>query len=407
MTWERAIVLVDMDAFFASIEQLDNPELRNKPVAVTNGLQGSCIITCSYEARQFGIKTGMPVYEAKRLCPSLIQCGSRPDRYTELSSRIMHALSQITPDIEIYSIDEAFLDLTFCQELYGDPIEVASQVQQAVWQASRLTCSVGLSSNKTCAKFAAKLNKPNGFTVILPEHTKQRLRDVPVTELCGINKGIARFLAQYNVHFCGDMERIPISVLSKRFGNLGRRIWHMCQGSDPEPLQLTTPAPKSMGHGKVLPPHTSDPKVILAYLQHMSERLSARLRRHQFTAQHFGIGLLSPAHGWLGGDYKTKLPCDDGLIIFQCAKQAMLDDWGANMTVRQVQITARDPAPAKSQTDLFDSPDRTRDQLNNTIDQINQRYGELTCMPAQLMHRSKTPNVIAPAWKPSGHRKSV
>lgn len=407
MVWQRAIALIDMDAFFASIEQLDNPELRNRPIAVTNGLEGSCVITCSYEARQFGIRTGMRLYEARRLCPSLIQCGSRPERYSELSSRIMHALIDITPDIEIYSVDEAFLDLTHCQKLYGDPIAVAKRAKQLVWQVSHLNCSIGLSSNKTCAKFAAKLNKPNGFSIIPPEETQDSLRDVPVTALCGINKGIASFLAKYNVYYCGDIERIPISILAKRYGHVGRRIWHMCHGSDPAPLELTTAAPKSMGHGKVLPPKTSDSLTITAYLQHMSERLAARLRRHQLCAQHFSIGLHVLPYGWFGDQYATSIACDDGLAIFQCAKQALSEHWQPGWPVRQVQITATDPRPALQQADFFDQPNQQRMQLNRAIDQINMRYGELSCMPAQLMHRSKTPNVIAPAWKPSGHRKTV
>ncbi len=406
MEWPRAIALIDMDAFFASIEQRDHPELRNKPVAITNGLQGSCIITCSYEARRFGIKTGMPVYEAKKLCPQLIQRGSRPECYSLISTRIMQALHDITPDIEIYSVDEAFLDLTHCQKLYGDIVSVAQSIQDIVWQASQLTCSVGLSSNKTCAKYAAKLNKPNGFTVIKPDDTKHALRDVPVTELCGINKGIGGFLAKHNVYFCGDIERIPISVLSKRFGHIGRRIWYMCQGEDPAPMQLDVPAPKSMGHGKVLPPNTSDHSIILAYLQHMSERLAARMRRNDLCAKKYRIGFYIIPYGWVADDCRTISLCDDGLLIFERAKHALSTLWTSNFPIRQIQITALDPQPNNCQADLFEQPSQQRQDLNHTIDCINQRYGELTCMPAQLMRRSKTPNVIAPAWKPSGHRKT-
>ncbi len=405
--WSRAIILIDMDAFFASIEQLDDPKLRGHPLAITNGMQGSCVITCSYEARKFGVHTGMTIYDAKRLCPSLIQRSTRPERYAELSSRIMHSLISITPDIEVYSVDEAFLDITHCQKLYGDPVGVARCAQQAVWQASHLPCSVGLSSNKTCAKYAAKVNKPKGFTVIRPEETKHRLRDVPVTDLCGINKGIAGFLAQYNVHFCGDMETLPISVLAKRFGNLGRRIWFMCQGEDPEPLQLTVAAPKSMGHGKVMPPNTNDPLTILTYLQHMSEKLGARLRRHDMSAQHFSIGLRSLNSGWIGGRYATKQPTDDGADIYALAKRAMQEHWSSHCIIRQVQITAGDPQPSSMQGDLFETSSPQRQKINHAIDEINQRYGELKCMPATLLNRSPTPNVIAPAWKPNGHRKTV
>jgi len=132
-TWPRAIALVDMNAFFASIEQRDHTEWRGRPIAITNGLQGSCIITCSYEARAYGIKTGMRLKQGRQLCPELIQCPARPERYAATSTAIMDALQDITPDIEVFSVDEAFLDVTHCQRLLGTPVRIARLTKQKVF----------------------------------------------------------------------------------------------------------------------------------------------------------------------------------------------------------------------------------------------------------------------------------
>jgi DNA polymerase IV len=397
--WDRAIILIDMNAFFASVEQLDDKRLRHKPVAVTNSLQGSCIITSSYEARAHGIKTGMSIYEARKKCPRLIQRSARPDRYIEISKRIMNALYDITPDIEIFSIDEAFLDITSCQKLLGPPEEIAKLAHECVWQASHLPSSLGLSGDKTTAKYAAKCNKPEGFTVIPPWEAKRALRDVPVTELCGINKGIAGFLAQYHVYFCGDIERIPISVLAQRFGNIGRRIWYMCQGADPDMLHTTVRPPKTMGHGKVLPPYTLDFSIILTYLQHMSERLATRLRQNKLASKIFWVGLHAPAKGWLGKKIQLPGPTNDGNIIYQAARIIAAQCCKKPTPIRQVQITALDPRPIDLQGDLFLENTQRRDQINHTVDNINQRYGEFNIAPARMMLRSSSPNVIAPGTK--------
>ena len=405
--WPRAIILVDMNAFFASVEQLDHPNLRQKPVVVTNGSKGSCIITASYEARAFGIKTGMRLREAQQRCPELIRCPSRPKRYTEISKRIMKSLEDLTPDIEIYSIDEAFLDVTHCQSLHGHPVQIGKMTKQKIWDASHLLCSVGVSGDKTTAKYAAKYNKPDGFTVIAPWEAKNRLAQVPVTELCGIANGIGHFLKKHGVVTCGDMQHLPISVLSKRFGNLGRRIWYMCQGADPDPVHTEIAAPKSMGHGKVLPPGVKNKKTILVYLQHMSEKLAARLRRHDFSASIFYIGLRIFHGGWLAEKAKLNYPTDDGRSIYQLTQQVMQRYWQNDMVVSQVQITALDPQPWLLQPDLFATPSEQRSQTNKAVDCINQRYGEFTVAPARLLERSEMPNVISPAWKSSGPRETI
>ncbi len=404
--WPRAIVLIDMNAFFASVEQMDFPELRGQPVAITNGRQGSCVITCSYEARRFGVKTGMRLFEARELCPEVIQCAARPHRYAELSTLIMDALNDITPDIEVFSVDEAFLDLSRCQRLSGSPIAMAQRAKQRVLEVSGLSCSVGLSGDKTTAKYAAKLQKPDGFQVIYPWEAKARLRNVPVTELCGIAKGIGRFLASYGVITCGDIDKIPISILSKRFGNLGRRIWYMCQGADPEPLRMHVADPKSIGHGKVIPPNTTDERLIKMYLLHMSEKVAARLRRHQMAASHFFIGLRGMHWDWIATKAKLAYPCADGRCIYELCQQFMEEHWHGE-PLSQVQITALDPQPDNQQLDLFMPNDRVRRSTNKAVDRINEHFGEFTIAPARLLGRSSMPNVISPAWKPFGHRQSI
>lgn len=403
--WPRAIALVDMNAFFASIEQRDFPELQGRPIAVTNGLTGTCVITSSYEARHYGIKTGMHLKQARRLCHDLVQRPARPERYSAISTSIMDALQSVTPDIEVFSVDEAFLDLTACQEVFGSPVELGKRARDVVYEASGLLCSVGVSGDKTTAKYAAKLKKPNGFTVIPPWEARERLRDVPLTDLCGIKQGIGGFLAARGILTCGDMQRLPISVLAQRFGNLGRRIWLMAQGLDPDPIHTTVPAPKSMGHGKIMPPATRDRRVLETYLLHMAEKLGARLRKDGMEAQSFFVGLLSDT-GYVAHKYKTVKPTDDSREIYALCQKYLAQfwkGWGAH----QVQVTALDPKPANTQEDLFISRNEKITRLNATMDKINTRYGEFTLAPASLLKRSDMPNVIAPSWKPNGHRQTI
>lgn len=404
--WPRLIGFIDLNCFFAQIEQSDYPFWRNRPVAVTNGKLGSTIITSSYEARAFGVKTGMRLREARQLCPDLIQAPSRPERYAEVSSAIMASLYDLTPDVEIFSVDESFMDFTHCQEIYTSPEQIGHLIKQSVSNASGLTCSVGVSGDKTTAKFAAKLNKPDGMTVITPWDAENRLAGEDITELSGINKGIAGFLARYGVYKCGDMKKIPISILAKRYGNPGRRIWMMAQGRDPEPVITTVKAPKTIGHGKVLPPGTRDRAVILTYLQHMSEKVGLRLRKHGYQSKVFFIGMRT-ALGWVAAKPKLSNATDDGAIIYELCRELVEQGWDGQV-VGQVQITALNPTEHR-QPDLFedDTHKRKREALNEAIDQINERYGDFTVAPSRVIGRSEMPNVIAPAWKPTGHRRTI
>lgn len=405
LIWPRAIIHIDMNAFFASIEQRDFPELRDRPVAVTNGSQGTTIITCSYEARAYGIRTGMRLKEARRLCPELIQRPTRPKVYAETSSAIMHALRDISPDIEVFSVDEAFLDVTHCQRLHGTPPRMARMAKQRIFEVSGLHSSAGVSGDKTTAKFAAKLQKPNGLTVIPPWEARQRLANEPTTALCGIAEGIGSFLASHGVFRCGDISRLPISVLARRFGNPGRRIWLMCQGADPDRLHQDVPPPKSIGHGKVVPPNTRDREVLETYLLHMSEKVAARLRRHQLEAQHYFIGLRN-SNGWIGDKLHLPRPGNDGRAIFRLCRFLLGNMWRGE-GVNQIQVTALAPTPTRHQLELFDSDGQPNDNSNQVMDRINERYGDYTVAPARLLQRSSMPDVIAPAWKPDGHRKTV
>ena len=405
--WPRFIAFVDMNAFFASIEQLDNPEYRGKPIGVTNGKTGTCLITCSYEARALGIYTTMRLKQARELCPEFIRVPARPERYAEVSTNIMYALQDITPDVEVFSVDEAFLDITRCQAYWNKPPETMGKMIKAlVRDVSGLPCSVGLSGDKTTAKYAGKQRKPDGLTIIPPWEARDRLKDVPVMELCGVNKGIAGFLAKRGAFTCGDVARLPISVLGKRFGNPGRRIWQMCRGEDPAPVETKIDPPKSLGHGKIMPPDTTDKDVIYMYLIHMAEKLGARLRKHSLAAQTYYIGLRT-RDGWIGSNkLKTTFPTNDSRPVIELCHRMVREYWSGE-GVFQVQVSALDPRPEKGQTSLFGPEEDRFHCLNKAMDEINDRYGEFTLARATLMHRSDMPNVIAPAWKPYGHRQTI
>jgi len=431
--WPRAILHIDMNAFFASVEQRDFPELRGKPVGITNGEVGTTLITCSYEARAFGVKTGMRIYEARKLCPGLIQRPSRPNVYAAVSTRIMHAFVAITPDIEVFSVDEAFLDVTHCQRLHGSPEHMARMTQRLVREVSDgLPCSVGVAATKLTAKYASDVKKPNGITVIPPWETRERLQDVPVEKICGIGPRITAFLAQHGARTCGEVAALPMNILARRYGITGKHLWLACQGRDTGAVVQDTAPPKSVGHGKVLPPHTTSARTIETYLRHMCEKVAARLRRLDMQAGKLYIGLRTAAPGAgieavlaigrntapafvpVGTASRPALPpsmavahgVPDGRRFFEHARTLFRERWHGEAVI-QVQVTATHLHNSSGQLELF-TPDEVRSiQRFAAVDSINRKYGEFTISPATILNRSSMPNVIAPAWRPDGHRQHI
>jgi DNA polymerase-4 len=227
-----------------------------------------------------------------------------------------------------------------------------------------------------------------------------------VTELSGIKSGIGGFLKKHGAIRCGEVEKIPISILAKRFGNLGKRIWYMCQGADPDPVHTIIANPKSMGHGKVMPPNTTNETIVESFLMHMCEKLGSRLRQHHFHAQHFFAGLLSHEMGWFGSRGTSMQATNSSKDIFQLASFLIHQHWHGE-PVSQIQVTALDPSDGGLQIDFLIQPNTKQELLYSTLDKINDRFGEFTIAPAPLLQRSQMPNVIAPAWKPSGHRQTI
>ncbi len=408
--WPRAILHIDMNAFFASVEQRDFPGLRNKPVGVTNGEAGTTLITCSYEARAAGVKTGMRVYEARRLCPGLIQRPARPRVYAAISTRIMHALRDISPDVEVFSVDEAFIDVTHCQRLHGSPERIAQLARQRIHEVSGgLPCSIGVAGTKSTAKIASDLKKPNGLTVIPPWEARERLADVPMRKVCGLGPNIAEFLSLYGAHTCGDVARLPMTVLARRYGVTGKYLWLACQGKDTEPVTPHIAPPQSIGHGKVLPPRTVSARVIEIYLRHMCEKVAARLRRYDMQAGQLYVGLrLKAPHHDEHTEQLFTLPyaSPDGRRLFELAREFLRRRW-RGVVVTHVQVTASQLRSASGQLELFSAADPRASNRFGAIDCINARYGEFTVAPATLLERSTMPNVIAPAWRPDGHRQHI
>lgn len=346
------IAMVGMDAFFASVEQLDNPRLQGCPVSVVNGEQGSTIIAASSEATALGIRTGTQWDEVHARYPECIRIVSRPARYSEISARIMSALQEVSPELEVFSVNEAFLDLTSCQAYYRyQPETIGRLIRETVYRASGLSCSVGISGDKTTAKWAARQENPGGLTLIYPDEAEFRLANVPLTDLCGVGPGIAEFFAQYEIYRCGDMKKIPISVPAQRFGNLGRRLWLMAQARDPAAINVRAPEFELLGHGKTLPPQTREMMVIQGFFMHVAEKLAARLRRHGYVVQEFHISIRCP-EGWREAWMRTGEDAPGGQEIFQLCKRFLRQHWFGE-DVEQIRIRAAAPDLYGNQPDIF------------------------------------------------------
>jgi len=274
----RFIMHVDMDAFFASIEQIDNPELYGKPLAVGGGTRG-VVCTASYEARRFGVHSAMPVRLALRLCPKLILVKPRMARYVEVSRQVMNILKRFSPCVEQASVDEAYLDATGLERLFGSVESLAHQVKDSVRkETGGLTCSVGVAPVKFLAKIASDRHKPNGLTIIWSEDVPSFVRSLAVSDIPGVGKAFLEALTLLGVRRCGDVLNMPRAFWEQRFGKAGIMLWTRAQGIDTRPVVSFRP-PKSESAENTFDTDTLDYEFMKAWLYRHSDRVGKELRR--------------------------------------------------------------------------------------------------------------------------------
>ena len=279
MPHPRWIMHMDMDAFFASIEQLDDPSLRGKAVIV-GGEHRGVVSTCSYEARKFGVHSAMPIAEARRRCPHGIYIRPRMRRYAEMSALVREAISRFSPLVEMASVDEAYLDATGLERLFGPVESLGRQLKEAVREATGgLTCSVGIAPVKFLAKIASEQRKPDGLFMLRPEDVPAFLAVLPVRAVPGVGRHFAADLAQLGVKTCGEVSRYSEEFWKRKFGKAGAALWQRAQGIDPREVVPWTP-PKSESAEVTLDEDTRDRDVLRTWLMRHAERVGASLRRH-------------------------------------------------------------------------------------------------------------------------------
>ncbi len=400
------ILCVDMDAFFASVEQRDNPSLRNKPIAVTGGGERTVITTSSYEARKFGVKTGMTTREAMRLCPQLILVVGNNRKYAQVCTQLEEICLRFSPDIEIYSIDEVFLDVTASHHLFGGPEETALSIKRAVRNELGITCTVGMGENVLVAKLASDLAKPDGLRWIDGDAIGSVLADLPVKRLWGIGPHTEEKLKRMGIRTCGDLGKAPLALLTKRFGVMGKHLKEMGNGRLERPLEVVTPDPKSIGHSITLPKDIWRREELTSCLLRLSERVGRRARRCGYKGKKVTVTVRY-------SDFKTftrqtTLPVmtNDTGEIYRCAV-AILDSVDLRGTVRLLGVSLSSLSSEGDQMFLFDQREREkRAAVAKAVDAVNDKFGEHTVTFASTVSEEKDHKVISPAWRPSGVRKS-
>lgn len=278
------ILHIDMDAFFAAVEQRDNPELRGKPVIISGRSMRSVVSTASYEARVFGVRSAMPLVQAMKLCPEAVVVRGRMDRYREVSRRIFTVFQEASPLVEKVSIDEAYLDVTGCLRLLGSPLTIARNIKNRIMEKENLTCSIGIAPLKFIAKIASDMNKPDGITVVEPHDVEGFIDTLPIGKVPGVGTSALRIMESMGVKTLGQIRRLDDRVLQKKFGVHGQRLKHLALGHDASRVEPFHER-KSYSTETTLDRDTLDHDFLRLQLLEQSDEVARLLRRGQVKAK--------------------------------------------------------------------------------------------------------------------------
>lgn len=402
----RTILHIDMNAFFASVEQRFNPRLRGRPIAVIGSAGRTVILTASYEARAFGVKTGMRIFEARAACPELILVPASNRRYTHTSARIMAILHDFTPLVEVFSIDEAFLDVTGSLRLFGGAERISCLIKEEIRQRFGLTCSIGIAPNKLLAKLASEMQKPDGLTVIRPEEVGRILERVPIRDLCGIGAKTHRVLAGYGIRTCGELGRFPVDILTRRFGVVGERLHRMGLGQDDSPVVPAEEAAdvKSVGHSTTLERDIDSREEILRWLLQLSEMVGRRARRHGVIGKTVTLTVRYADFSTFSRQATRGGYTNQSDEIFRTAVE-LLDGIVLTQPVRLLGVRITSLRYQGEQLPLFGA-ERKKALATCVMDSVNNRYGEFAVTFGTLVtDEERGSRVISPAWRPAGVKR--
>jgi DNA polymerase-4 len=388
------IMHVDMDAFFASVELLERPELVGKPVIVGHPSARSVVTAATYEARRYGVNSAMPMALALRRCPHAIVLEPHFERYAHFSRLVMQILGEVTPHVEQLSVDEAFLDVAGARRLHGDAVTIAHALRQAVLDGEGLTCSVGVAPNKFLAKLASEAAKPKasvhgpqpglGVKVVAPGEELAFLHPLPVQALWGVGPATLAKLERLAVRTVGDLAALPEATVVAALGNAaGRHLHRLAHGLDDRPV---TPEqrPKSIGHEETFPRDHHRRDTLRREVVRLSDSVASRLRRHDLAGRTVTLKVRFGDFHTITRSTTLPAPVDGGTEIARAAK-ALLEGIDPSSGVRLigVSVTGLSEDGARQLT-LDDVDTRSWDEANGAVDAIRHRFGDDAIVPASL-----------------------
>ena len=372
-----------MDAFYASVEQRDNPELRGKPLVVGGTTNRGVVAAASYEARKFGIRSAMPMRDAHRRCPDLMRVRPRMSHYKAVSKTIFEIFRSYSPLVEGLSLDEAFLDVTASVSLFGPPIEIAADIKKRILDETSLTASVGVAQNKLVAKIASDLDKPDGLTVIYPEDYERRLDPLPVSVIPGIGRETLKRPSGTSVSTIRDLRMADDRILDPIFGRYTRKTRERASGIDDRPV-VPSRAEKSISAEETYDTDLATREDMERELLRLTERTAARLRKADLAAGTLQIKIRQPDFKTYTRQRKAQPPANGTDQIYAVARD-LLGTWlrrNPGARIRLLGVGGSDLAPAE-QPDLFASGE-TETVIDKTVDEIRDRFG------SDVMGRART-----------------
>ncbi|MEC0110603.1 DNA polymerase IV [Paenibacillus taichungensis] len=387
----RVILHVDMNAFYCSVHEAEEPELyRGKATAVAGSseVRKGVIVTCSYTARSRGISTGMVVHQALKKCPDLIVI--RPDfhLYRRYSKEFMKIAYSYTPLLEATSIDECYLDITGSRQ-FGTPLEIAESIQTRIRDELGMPCSIGIAPNKLLAKMASDLKKPNGISILRMRDVPQILWHRPCNEMFGIGKKTAEKLKKLGIETIGQLAKSDERMLTDVFGINGSWLKNSANGINHSAVQAEREANKSIGHTTTLPADISEMDDVHRVLLNISDQVARRLRKHEMLSQGIQITIRTPDMKTITRSRMMEVPTEDASIIYREACDLFAKHWGGGKPVRMLGVTLQTLIPREEsaiQLDLFEYEQKPKkENLIRIMDQLRDKFGENAVVTAGML----------------------